>query len=62
MSQTDEIHQQRRERRASIIVPVQIVIELRVEAKRRRMMVDELAAQILKNVVADDLYAAVIDR
>jgi hypothetical protein len=31
-------------------------------AWRRRMRTDDLAAAILQNLVADDLYAAVIDR
>jgi hypothetical protein len=49
-------------------VPLQIQMQrrtleaLRLEARRRGGRADELAAAILRNVVSDDLYAAVIDR
>ena len=53
---------QRRERRASITLPIRLVDQLRTEARRRGLHRDELAEAIIANVVADDLFAAVIDR
>ena len=50
------------ERRGSITISVPLIHELRIEAKRRGLKVEDLAATILRAVVADDLYAAVIDR
>jgi len=35
---------------------------LRSEARQRRMHADELATAILSAVVADGLYAAILDR
>jgi hypothetical protein len=49
----------------TITVPIAVkqhsVDQLRAEAKRRGMRADELASAILSNVVADNLFAAVID-
>ena len=52
----------------TIEVPIKIKIKrhtidlLKSEARRRRMRADELASQILSNVIADDLFLAVLDR
>lgn len=43
-------------------LPIGVLDALRSEAHRRGLETDELAEAILKNVVTDDLYAAVIDR
>ena len=51
-----------RERRASIMLPVRVVDQLRAEARRRRMHRDKIVEAILTVVVQDELYAAVIDR
>jgi CHAD domain-containing protein len=57
-----KITQHRAGRRGSITVSATLIHELRIEAKRRGLKVEDLAATILRAVVADDLYAAVIDR
>jgi hypothetical protein len=50
----------------AISVPIKIrrhtIDLLRSEARRRRMRADELASEILSNVVTDSLFAAVLDR
>jgi hypothetical protein len=51
-----------REGRSSISLPVRVVDQLRTEARRRGLHRDALAEAIIANVVADDLFAAVIDR
>jgi hypothetical protein len=43
-------------------VPPDVSPDLRVEAKRRGLERDDLAARIIAAVVTHDLYAAVIDR
>ena len=45
----------------SIGVKGHTVDKLRSEAKRRGLRADELASVILANVVADDLFLAVLD-
>jgi hypothetical protein len=50
----------------TVTVPIKIrrhtIDQLRIEARRRRLRADELASQILANVIADDLFLAVLDR
>jgi hypothetical protein len=49
----------------AVTVPIKVRIHqidrLRSEARRRGVRADELASEILANVVADDLFAAVVD-
>jgi hypothetical protein len=54
-------HRQPRPRR-SLALPVAVLDALRGEARRRGVDAADLAEAILKNVVSDDLFAAVIDR
>jgi hypothetical protein len=50
----------------TVTVPIKIrqhtIDQRRSEARRRRMRADELASAILANVIADDLFLAVLDR
>lgn len=43
-------------------LPSSITDELRLEARRRGVTYDELAAEIIDAVVGDSLYAAVLDK
>jgi hypothetical protein len=50
----------------TVTVPIEIsrhiTDQLRSEARRRGLGADELASQILANVIADDLFLAVLER
>lgn len=48
--------------RRNLPLPISTLDSLRYEARRRGLDADELAEMILRNVVADDLFAAIVDR
>jgi hypothetical protein len=52
----------RRQAKLTISMPPNALADLRHEARRRNMDAGELAASVLRAVVADQLFAAVIDR
>jgi hypothetical protein len=43
-------------------VPLGLLREIRIEARRRGMAPADLIVTVLRNVAGDDLFAAVIDR
>jgi len=52
----------RRHRRSAVLVPGDVIIALRAEAMRRGDDVETLVAGLLRQIVADDLFAAVLDQ
>jgi hypothetical protein len=50
------------EGKPALRLPIGTARQLRAEAERWGVKVEEMASAILANIVADDLFAAVIDR
>jgi hypothetical protein len=62
MRKTCAPSEDRQRQRWALPSPVSTLNALRQEARRRDLDADELAEAILANVVADNLYAAIVDR
>jgi hypothetical protein len=62
MTSAKEGERRFRRRRIRLPLPAEVLMELRSEAKRRDLDYEVMIIQLLTVVVADDLYAAVLDR